>query len=64
MLFYNLKGGVYMLKKSKIIAVLSVCVMMFAVVQPACAFWGEDTLYGGAVGGATGGFWVCQVKCV
>lgn len=53
-----------MLKKSKVIAVLSVCVMMFAVVQPACAFWGEDTLYGGAVGGATGGFWggvICAV---
>lgn len=53
-----------MLKKSKIIAVLSVCVMMFAVVQPACAFWGEDTLYGGAVGGATGGFWGAVIGAV
>ena len=31
-----------MLKKSKVIAVLSVCVMMFAVVQPAFA-WGNRT---------------------
>lgn len=53
-----------MLKKSKVIAVLSVCVMMFAVVQPACAFWGEDTLYGGAVGGATGGFWGAVIGAV
>ena len=37
---------------------------MFAVVEPACAWWGEDTLYGGAVGGVTGGFWggvICAV---
>ena len=27
-----------MLKRSRVIAVLSVCVMMFTVVQPACAF--------------------------
>lgn len=26
-------------------------------VEPACAWWGEDTAYGGVVGGATGGFW-------
>ena len=46
-----------MLRKSRVIAMLSVCVMMFAVVQPAFAWWGEDTAYGGVVGGATGGFW-------
>ena len=46
-----------MLKKSKIVALLTVSVMMFAVVQPAFAWWGEDTAYGGVVGGATGGFW-------
>ena len=44
-----------MLKKSKVIALLAVCVMMFTVAQPALAWWGEDTLYGGVVGGATGG---------
>ena len=45
-----------MLKKSKVIAVLSVCVMMFAVVQPALArSWeqvGEDTVVGAGTGGA------------
>ena len=46
-----------MLKKSRIIAALTVCIMMFAVVEPALAWWGEDTAYGGAVGGVTGGFW-------
>jgi len=31
-----------MLKKSKVVALLAVCVMMFAVVEPACAWsWGE-----------------------
>ena len=31
-----------MLKKSKVVALLAVCVMMFAVVEPACAeTWGE-----------------------
>ena len=44
-----------MLKKSKVIALLAVCVMMFTVAQPALAWWGEDTLYGGVVGGATVG---------
>lgn len=46
-----------MLKKSKLVALLVVCVMMFGVVEPALAWWGEDTAYGTAVGGATGGFW-------
>ena len=46
-----------MLKKSRVVAVLSVCIMMLAVVEPAFAWWGEDTAYGGVVGGATGGFW-------
>ena len=44
-------------KKSRVVALLVVCVMRFAVVEPACAFWGEDTLYGAGVGGAYGGFW-------
>ena len=49
-----------MLKKSKVIAMLSVCVMMFGVVQPAFAerSWGqvgEDTAYGGFMGAGTGG---------
>lgn len=47
-----------MLKKSRIIAVLSVCVMVFAVVEPACArTWGEffaETVGGGVVGGLLG----------
>ncbi len=46
-----------MLKKSKVVALLVVCVMMFTAVEPAFAWWGEDTAYGTAVGGATGGFW-------
>ncbi len=29
-----------MLKKSKVVALLVVCVMMFAVVEPALAWWG------------------------
>ena len=49
-----------MLKKSKVIAVLSVCVMMFAVVQPAFAerSWedvGEGAAKGGALGAIVGG---------
>ena len=48
-----------MLKKSRIIAVLSVCVMMFAVVEPACArsWWqvGGDTFVGAETGGVLGG---------
>lgn len=47
-----------MLKKSKVVALLVVCVMMFAVVEPACArTWGEavrDTAVGGVVGGLLG----------
>ena len=47
-----------MLKKSRIIAALTVCVMMFAVVEPACArTWGEffaDTVGGGVIGGILG----------
>ncbi len=47
-----------MLKKSKIVALLVVCVMMFAVVEPALArTWGEavrDTAVGGVVGGLLG----------
>lgn len=53
-----------MLKKSKIVALLVVCVMMFAVVEPALAWWGEDTAYGTAVGGATGGFWGAVIGAV
>ena len=49
-----------MLKKSRIIAVLSVCVMMFAVVEPAFAArsWedvGNDASYGAFNGGVLGG---------
>ena len=47
-----------MLKKSKVVALLVVCVMMFAVVEPALArTWGEavrDTAVGGVVGGLLG----------
>lgn len=47
-----------MLKKSKVVALLVVCVMMFAVVEPACArSWeqvGEDTAYGSVMGGSMG----------
>lgn len=53
-----------MLKKSKIVALLVVCVMMFAVVEPALAWWGEDTAYGTAVGGATGGLWGAVIGAV
>ena len=53
-----MKGEIIMLKKSKVIALLVVCVMTFAVVQPAFAerTWGEvgqDT----AAGAVTGGYW-------
>lgn len=45
-----------MLKKSKVVALLAMCVMMFAVVEPACArTWGEffgQTVLGGVVGAA------------
>ena len=48
-----------MLKKSKIIAVLIMCVMMFALVEPACArTWGEwftETAIGGVGGAVLGG---------
>lgn len=59
-----------MLKKSKVVALLAVCVMMFAVVEPACAerSWedvGNDVSYGatggaiwGAIIGGIGGFLV------
>ena len=53
-----------MLKKSKVIALLVICVMMFASVEPALAWWGEDTAYGTAVGGATGGFWGAVIGAV
>lgn len=53
-----------MLKKSKVVALLVVCVMMFAAVEPALAWWGEDTAYGTAVGGATGGFWGAVIGAV
>ncbi len=47
-----------MLKKSKVVALLVVCVMMFAVVEPACArTWGEffgETAVGGIIGGLLG----------
>ena len=47
-----------MLKKSKVVALLVVCVMMFAVVEPACArTWGEwfaETAAGSVVGGLLG----------
>lgn len=46
-----------MLKKSKVVALLVVFVMMFAVVEPALAWWGEDTAYGAVKTGATFGFW-------
>ena len=46
-----------MLKKSKVIALLVVCVMMFVAVEPALAWWGEDTAYGAYKGGTSGGFW-------
>ena len=46
-----------MLKKSKVVALLVVCVMMFAAVEPALAWWGEDTLYGAYMGGTRCGFW-------
>lgn len=45
-----------MLKKSKVVALLVVCMMMFAVVEPACArTWGEffgQTVLGGVMGAA------------
>ena len=56
-----------MLKKSKVVALLVVCMMMFAVVEPACArTWGEffsdtvgcsvaEALLGGAAVVLTGG---------
>ena len=53
-----------MLKKSKVVALLVVCVMMFGVVEPALAWWGEDTAYGTAVGGATGGLWGAVIGAV
>ena len=53
-----------MLKKSKVVALLVVCVMMFAAVEPALAWWGEDTAYGPAVGSATGGFWGALIGAV
>ena len=40
-----------MLKKSRVIAVLAVCVMMFAVVEPALA-WNQDNVKYGAFNGA------------
>ena len=47
-----------MSKKIRRIAVLSLCVVMFAAVQPACArTWGEffgETIGGGIIGGALG----------
>lgn len=44
-----------MLKKSKVVALLVVCVMMFVVVEPACAWdWG-GSIFGGIVGGAIAG---------
>lgn len=53
-----------MMRKSKVIALLVVCVMMFAAVEPALAWWGEDTAYGTAVGGATGGLWGAIIGAV
>ena len=48
-----------MLKKSKVVALLAVCVMMFAAVEPACArTWGEwfaETAVGGVAGALLGG---------
>lgn len=48
-----------MLKKSKVVALLVVCMMMFAVVEPACArTWGEwftETAVGGVAGALLGG---------
>ena len=48
-----------MLKKSKVVALLVVCVMMFAVVEPALArTWGEwftDTALGSVAGAVLGG---------
>ena len=44
-----------MLRKSRIIAVLSVCVMMFAVVEPAFAWSWRDSFLGTAVGTVIGG---------
>ena len=43
-----------MLKKPKVVALLVVCVMMFAAVEPACAWdWG-GSIFGGIVGAAAG----------
>ena len=48
-----------MLKKSRIIAVLLACVMIFGVVETACArTWGEwfaETAAGGVIGAVVGG---------
>ena len=35
-----------MLRKSRIVALLAVCVMMFAVIEPACAglFWNDEPI--------------------
>ncbi|MBQ3447657.1 MAG: hypothetical protein IJG37_08450 [Synergistaceae bacterium] len=47
-----------MMKKSKVVALLVVCVMMFAAVEPACArTWGEffsETVGGSVIGGVLG----------
>lgn len=44
-----------MLKKSRSIAVLLVCVVMFGVVEPACAWdWG-GSFWGGAIGATLAG---------
>ena len=44
-----------MLKKSKVVALLAVCVMMFAVVEPALAWnWG-GSIVGGIAGAILGG---------
>ena len=53
-----------MLKKSKVVALLAVCVMMFAVVEPACAWswsdlnpttWSRKAIIGTVIGiGAVG----------
>ncbi|MBR1438263.1 MAG: hypothetical protein IJ587_06965 [Synergistaceae bacterium] len=44
-----------MLKKSKVIALLVVCVMMFAVAQPAFAWSWTDSFWGTVAGTVIGG---------
>lgn len=44
-----------MLKKSKVVALLVVCMMMFAVVEPACAESVGAGILGGGIGAIGGG---------